>query len=805
MRRSSVVVLALCGAWSVARAQTVDSGVPDPTDSASPVVPTREESADEVDAVLREIEAEQSARGVGTGRPSETPAEARGPITAPEQPASLAVIIVQERRSAFRVGGAETRIPEAQLRALSQDNPDAILTRVPSIFVRSEDGFGLRPNIGIRGANSDRSRKITLMEDGVLFAPAPYSAPAAYYFPLMARITGIDILKGPSAVEYGPNTIGGAINFRARPIPGDRDRSSGRVSQTERPGLRGLVEGELGSFLTHRIHSYVGDWNRWGGYMIEAVHLGSGGFKHIDGTSGPAGDTGFDRTEVVARARLQSDPGADVFHRFELKLGYARERSNETYLGLTDADFRADPYRRYSATQLDQMNWWRTSTALFYNLEVGENVRVVTTAYRNDFERTWRRLEEFRAGQSLYDVLADPTGVRRDLYGILNGTVDSTRPEESLMQTANHRVFVSQGIQSTMHVQFDTGEMHHEVRVGVRVHQDAVDRAHVETGLSTLAMRGVIPDGMPSRVAARNRGSAFALSAHAGYALAWSEKLTLVPAVRIEAIELGYLDRLTSTSSPTPWQTMILPGFSAHYAFTPSLGVLAGVHRGFSPTSPGQDTAIRPETAVNVEAGVRYSRTETNTLAELVGFYSGYENIVGECSFSSGCTDATVDRQYNGGRADIGGAELAASHRFDLPDEISLTMRGSYTLTFAQFSNSFTSDNPQFGTVRAGDLLPYVPQHQASAQITGEGQKWSATIAGTFTSDMVERAGPTPPRTDAAFYLDVSARYKLTDVFAVYGRIENVTDSRPLTARLPFGARPGRPLLAMFGVSAEFR
>ncbi|MEM9696046.1 MAG: TonB-dependent receptor plug domain-containing protein [Myxococcota bacterium] len=105
-----------------------------------------------------------------------------------EEPVDVSVF--GKARTTKRVAGSAHKVDEEELERREDDNAHRILARVPGVYVRGEDGYGLRPNIGLRGGNSDRSSKVTLMEDGVLLGPAPYSAPAAYYFPLMTRMVG---------------------------------------------------------------------------------------------------------------------------------------------------------------------------------------------------------------------------------------------------------------------------------------------------------------------------------------------------------------------------------------------------------------------------------------------------------------------------------------------------------------------------------------------------------------------------------------------------------------------------------------
>src|SRR5690606_34598619 len=118
--------------------------------------------------------------------------------------------------------GSHAELTSEQLERDEQDDLHKVLGGIAGVYVRDEDGYGLRPNIGMRGAAADRSAKVTLMEDGVLSGPAPYTAPAAYYVPLVTRMSRIEVTKGPSAIRFGPMTVGGAIDMISEPLPADR-------------------------------------------------------------------------------------------------------------------------------------------------------------------------------------------------------------------------------------------------------------------------------------------------------------------------------------------------------------------------------------------------------------------------------------------------------------------------------------------------------------------------------------------------------------------------------------------------------
>ncbi len=147
-------------------------------------------------------------------------ADAAGPAAADPVAEIDTVTIFGKRNDAADVPGSARVIARDELQQFLEFDIMRVLRTVPGVYVQDEEGFGLRPNIGIRGSGLDRSARIALLEDGVLIAPAPYSAASAYYFPTQRRMSAIEVLKGPAAVAVGPRTTGGAINLVSTPIPG---------------------------------------------------------------------------------------------------------------------------------------------------------------------------------------------------------------------------------------------------------------------------------------------------------------------------------------------------------------------------------------------------------------------------------------------------------------------------------------------------------------------------------------------------------------------------------------------------------
>ncbi len=103
-----------------------------------------------------------------------------------------------------RTGSAYYISPQ-EIQRMGYTDINRLLKSVPGVNVYEEDGFGLRPNISLRGTKAERSERISLMEDGMLIAPAPYAAPAAYYFPNMARMQAWRCSKAAAKCNMAPS------------------------------------------------------------------------------------------------------------------------------------------------------------------------------------------------------------------------------------------------------------------------------------------------------------------------------------------------------------------------------------------------------------------------------------------------------------------------------------------------------------------------------------------------------------------------------------------------------------------------
>lgn len=702
--------------------------------------------------------------------------------------------------------GSAQVITKEEIRQQSYDDVSQALRKVPGVYARGEFG-GLFPSISLRGVDTSRSAKVSIMEDGVLMAPAPYSSPSAYYAPTVGRMSGLEILKGSSQIQYGPHTTGGVINYLSTPIP---------TKETV------YLKSMYGSFNELRTHAYVGNTidtavGRFG-FLFEGYARKNDGFKQIDKTSDfrDSNDTGFTKTEPMIK--LSWEPDTAMYQRIELKYGQTKLDANETYLGLSEADFKVNPTRRYAASRFDNIKAKQERSYLRYALSPNDNLDIITTLYSNEFKRNWYKLKDLR------NVNGNTVGLSAALAGAQNGEGLACLKGDfvcTLRVRANNRSYKAKGVETVSYYRFGS-EVQHEISFGIRYHVDEVRRFQWDDDYAQAASGTIssLAPGTPGDAGNRfqeTKALAFYLqdTIEAGD---W----TFVPGIRYERLDQrsedpkGILQAVGGTKQRDGKNRfdMVAGGLGVSYRVNEMWTTFGGIHRGFSPPSPrGTRAGLDPETSLAFETGARYSNRSQALAAEAVLFYTHFEDLI--VTDNIGGTGLGNDENF--GEVDIYGLEFSTQIDPGIANQWKVRNPWFFTLTYtnAEQQNDARSTDPEsiFSFGKKGNKVPYIPEWVLSVGTGVETDHWGAFLSGSYVDENFATAnnsieqvnGNGDPdarfgKTDSYFVSDITGFYRMSETVKLFGGVQNLLDEEYVVSRQPSGPRPGMPLFGYVGI-----
>ncbi|MBT4149251.1 MAG: TonB-dependent receptor [Candidatus Marinimicrobia bacterium] len=695
----------------------------------------------------------------------------------------------------LRPPGSIDLVSFSDLKRYNDTDVNRILARIPGVYVQEEDGFGLRPNIGMRGTGVERSSKINIMEDGIPISPAPYASPAAYYSPTAGRMHSLEARKGSSQIKYGPHSTGGAINYVSTPIPSNYKSNLNLLGGTNNAyTIKANIGKSIGSF----------------GYLFEILHDENDGFKQLDFSNNK---TGYTKTDFMGKLRYKSNLLNLFPNAIELKFSSTNELSDETYLGLTEQDYSINPYRRYSSSQNDQMKADHTQFSLTNSIQFNKNSNAALVIYRNDFKRNWYKLSKVN-GTSIGSLLS--VGNSHKNYSYLS----SKETENDAYQIkANNRKYYSQGIQIVSNLKPNISS--HNLMIGLRIHEDQMDRFQkvdkygMQNSILKLTTNGIWGVGSKNNRLDKATSSAFFIEDQLSF-----NKFIITAGIRYESIELTRNDwkgdiSLQNLSWNDPERTLdptqktkniniLVPGAGFIYQLNSNVEILAGIHKGYSPPGPGKDDSqdIKPEESINVETG--FVIKDGLNKVKTVLFNNSYSNLLGDDTQFAG--EGSYD-QFNAGKVNINGLEFAINRIFKRGNLL-VPIEFNYTYTSTEFLSTFESSFEAWGSVNKGDELPYLPKYQMFAEIGIIARDTRFYMKLNNVSQMRTKAGSgaidDKSATQKLTQIDISGEYNLTSQSNLFFSIKNLTNSKAIVSRRPAGLRPTMPKTFSAGIRLNF-
>ncbi len=715
------------------------------------------------------------------------------------------IMVIGKKENISHIPGSAQLVTKDDIRQQNYDDISRALLKVPGVYVREEDGFGLFSNISLRGVDTTRSAKVTLMEDGIMVAPAPYSSPSAYYTPAVGRMNGLEVLKGSSQIKYGPHTTGGVINYISTPIPSHQ---------------KSYLKATFGDFSEKRVHAYTGKKfeAKAGefGFIIEGFKRNNDGFKRIDETVdfSQGDNTGFDKKDTLIK--LSWKPNSQIHQLLEFKYSSSKLNANETYLGLNETDFNNNPYRRYSASRFDNIDSNQSQSSLRYTLSPAQNLDIVSTIYATNFKRNWYKLSKIN-GQKPALVLASQ-GFSLDCAKGLVACDFNVK--------ANNRSYSSQGLESVLFYRFNTNNTAHEVTFGVRNHKDDVTRFQWQDTYFQDRQGSIINriNGVPGDAGNRyqqTKALAFYLQDKFSFG-----NWVFTPGLRYELLDQisedpkGTVQPVGGNKDRDGFNsfTMQAMGIGVTYEFNTSWIGFAGVHSGFSPPSPrATRSGLNPETSTAMELGMRFSSLSQALAAEATLFYTSFNDLI----VVDNVGGVGMGESENFGEVISKGLEFSLQYDAGIANDWSLNNPYYFNATYSnaiQQNDARSSDAESiFSFGRKGNKVPYIPDLTYSFGAGLEGEKWNAFITSSYVSSTFTSANNVTEaingdgvadirfgKTDDYFIMDLSAQYFINDKLTLFSGVQNLWNKSYVVSRQPDGLRGGMPRFAYIGFEIEF-
>jgi len=673
-------------------------------------------------------------------------------------------------------------------KALQERRPFSVqeaLSNVPGVHVVGENSFGLGVNIGVRGLDPRRTARTLLMEDGMPLFLAPYGDPAAHYTTPLERVQRIEVVKGSGQILYGPQTVGGMINFVTRPVPSD-----GQV--------HGNVTATLGNNDFTSLYGNIGAGDERGGLMIDALHKKGDGIRD---------NHDFEIQEYTAKGQLNLSDR----HTLIAKASYFRESSHVSETGLGAVEYHEDKYQAPTGKN-DVFEHERTTFQLQHLFQINHQLKLSTQAYYAKSERASFRQINDPGGLGGRSVMDRCTGLGVATEANAEQCGGRWRPRE----------YEYWGIEPRLDLQHSLFGVESNAVLGFRYHREDIKRNQFRGGdprIQSQAYAEAFGDHREKIHSDVEAKSYYAQNTF--YVGDW----TFTPGLRIEDLRIrtnilraeGAVQN-NPESKDTNHQSKVLPGFGLTWNGIEKTTLFAGVHKGFAPPRPDRDISApggantaavvntKPEESTNWELGARSNYIKGVTF-ETTLFHTIFDDIV-----VAGPTSGSF---INGGQSQQTGLELAGrinfGHIYDSAHNIYLA--GSYTnLITAKFKKTNAAAD-----VFSGDRLPYAPKHLASLSLGYEHPVgFDARIGVDYVSeqqeDMSYRAGRSEAdvlsgrtgRIPSYALLNATMNYRpLGSRVSYFVSAYNLADKEYLTSRVD-GMVAGRQRQVFGGIRYDF-